>query len=168
MLFLYNKSELANINMGMQEMSHYFFQNQMRSELKSLSYLAGRKLNFHLCGNLLPALHGATWWFWDLMLSRLFWKVCSLLVHMAHCLQEWTAILPEALWGIWACPTWLLKTVPRVSWAKNGSSCRVSTSSLFHPSAPAASFLGKQCPKNQSLVLNHTHTHTHTHTHPTC
>ena len=29
MLFLYNKSELSNINMGMQEMSHYFFQNQM-------------------------------------------------------------------------------------------------------------------------------------------
>ena len=90
----------------------------MRSELKSLSYLAGRKLDFHLCGNLLPALHGTTWWFWDLMLSRLFWKVCCLWVHMAHCLQEWTAILPEALWGIWACPTWLLKTVPRFSWAK--------------------------------------------------
>ena len=166
MLFLYNKSELANINMGMQEMSHYFFQNQTRSELKSLSYLAGRKLNFHLCGNLLPALHGATWWFWDLILSRLFWKVCCLLVHMAHCLQEWTAILPEALWGIWACPTWLLKTVPRFSWAKKWIFLQ-GQCFLFVPPLLGCSLLpGKAMPqKPKSGFKPHTHTHTHTHIH---
>ena len=137
----------------------------MRSELKSLSYLAGRKLNFHLCGNLLPALHGATWWFWDLMLSRLFWKVCSLLVHMAHCLQEWTAILPEALWGIWACPTWLLKTVPRVSWAKKWIFLQ-GQYFLFVPPLRACSLLpGKAMPqKPKSGFKPHTHTHTHTYT----
>lgn len=46
-------------------MSHYFFQNQMKSESKSLSHSAGRKLSLCLHGNLSPALHGATWWSWE-------------------------------------------------------------------------------------------------------
>ena len=137
----------------------------MRSELKSLSYLAGRKLDFHLCGNLLPALHGTTWWFWDLMLSRLFWKVCCLWVHMAHCLQEWTAILPEALWGIWACPTWLLKTVPRFSWAKKWiflqGQCFLFVPPPLRLQPPSWE---SNAPKTKVWFYT-THSHTHTHMH---
>lgn len=73
MLFLCNKNELANINMGMQEMSH-FLQSQMKSELKSLSHLAGGKFNLCLYRNFLPALHRAMWWSWGPNVEQMILK----------------------------------------------------------------------------------------------
>lgn len=156
MLFPDSKNELANTNMGMQEMSLYSFQNQMKSELKSPAPSAGGKFRLHSYENLPPALHGATQSSWgpdaeqNILRGLVFFRT-----HHSLCggVEDDS---PEGLQGTWAflLPALCLQSPFWENLSNSVPNCVVSnTHTYMHV-----------CTHTHARMLTHTRARMRTHT----